>query len=212
MDACLMSMAEVGYQIHQSAQYTVGSEETEPLEGWPYDTILAQLAAHPAMTPKELSSLIVSKYMESYSGDQVTQSACDLSHAEGLATAVTGLAAALTAGLADAGVRQKVLIARTQAQYFDVNDNIDLVDFCALLEQALPGSVIAQRSRDVVHAAKAGYVVSKGAEGPDLRHANGVAIYFPLQSVSPLYAGLDFSKKTGWDGFLKAYLTAVRGR
>jgi hypothetical protein len=28
MDACLMSMAEVGYEICESAQYTVGSEET----------------------------------------------------------------------------------------------------------------------------------------------------------------------------------------
>ena len=35
MDACLMSMAEVGYQSHGSADYTVGSEETEPGEGWP---------------------------------------------------------------------------------------------------------------------------------------------------------------------------------
>ena len=43
MDACLMSMAEVGYQISDSAAFTVGSEETEPLEGWPYDTILAEL-------------------------------------------------------------------------------------------------------------------------------------------------------------------------
>ena len=32
---------------------------------------------------------------------------------------------------------------------------------------------------------------------------DGVAIYFPLQSVSPLYAGLDFSKKTGRDAFGK---------
>jgi hypothetical protein len=36
-----------------------------------------------------------------------------------------------------------------------------------------------------------------------------VAIYFPTLTVSPLYEGLDFSKKTGWDKFLKAYLTAI---
>ena len=40
MDACLMSMAEVGYQIRGSASFTVGSEQTEPGDGWPYDRIL----------------------------------------------------------------------------------------------------------------------------------------------------------------------------
>jgi hypothetical protein len=30
--------------------------------------------------------------------------------------------------------------------------------------------------------------------------------------VSPLYVGLDFSRTTGWDAFLKAYLNAVRMR
>ena len=42
MDACLMSMAEVGYQVRGSVAYTVGSEETEPLNGWPYDAILTR--------------------------------------------------------------------------------------------------------------------------------------------------------------------------
>lgn len=31
MDACLMNMAEVGYQVKDSVLYTVGSEETEPV-------------------------------------------------------------------------------------------------------------------------------------------------------------------------------------
>src|SRR5205823_6865956 len=45
MDACLMSMVEVAYQIRGAASVMVGSEQTEPGEGWPYDSILRALAA-----------------------------------------------------------------------------------------------------------------------------------------------------------------------
>jgi len=212
MDACLMSMAEVAYQIHESAAFTVGSEQTEPLEGWPYNTILAELAKNPAMAARDLSALIVDKYVASYTSDSVTQSACDLSRADALATAVAGLATALQANLSDATTRQHILAARTQTQSYDVADNIDLVDFCSLLAPALPGTQIAQRCQDVVNAVQSGYVLAQRYKGSDLKNSHGVAIYFPTQAVSPLYAGLDFSKKTGWDSFLNAYLKAVRSR
>jgi hypothetical protein len=212
MDACLMAMAEVGYQVRESAEFMVGSEQTEPLEGWPYSTILAGLAKKPTMSPGDLAALAVDRYLASYTRDSVTQSACDLSKADALATAVVGLAQVLRANMDDAATRQRILAARTQAQSYEVADNIDLVDFCSLLAQASPESQIADRCRDVIGAAQSGYVLAQGYKGRDLKDSHGVAIYFPLQAVSPLYAGLDFSKKTGWDAFLKDYLTAVRSR
>ncbi len=212
MDACLMSMAEVGYQVCESADFTVGSEQTEPADGWPYTAILAELAKNPAMTPRDLSALIVDKYIASYTSDAVTQSACDLSKADGLATVVAGLASALQASLNDAATRQRILTVRTQVQSYEVTDNIDLLDFCSLLAKSAPAAPIAQRCQDVIQAVQSTYVVAQGYKGSDLGNSHGVAIYFPTKSVSPLYAGLDFSKKTGWDAFLKAYLTAVRNR
>lgn len=212
MDACLMSMAEVGYQVCESAGFTVGSEQTEPAEGWPYTDILGELAKKPAMTPRDLSTLIVEKYLASYTDDGVTQSACDLSKAEALATAVAGLAGALQASLNDEASQQRILSARTKAQSYDVPDNIDLVDFCSLLAKSAPAAPIAQHCQDVIQAVQSAYVVAQGYKGPGLGNSHGVAIYFPLQTVSPLYAGLDFSKKTGWDAFLKAYLAAIRNR
>ena len=61
-DACLMSMAEIMYQVRQCADYSVGSQQTEPGDGWPYDTVLRALAARPTMTPAELAGTIVDKY------------------------------------------------------------------------------------------------------------------------------------------------------
>lgn len=215
MDACLMSMAEVGYQVSGSADYTVGSEQTEPGDGWPYHTILSVLAKNPAMTPRDLSTLIVDKYLASYPNsieDGVTFSACDLSKAGALATAVSGLATALKASLSDNAARQRILAVRNKVQNYYVEDNIDLVDFCTLLSKAGADSATTTACKNVIRAVQSDYVIKQGYKGPSMKNSNGVAIYFPTRAVSPLYAGLDFSKKTGWDGFLKAYLSAIRSR
>jgi hypothetical protein len=212
MDACLMSMAEVGYQIHGSTAFTVGSEQTEPMDGWPYDTILAALAKNPALTAPDVSALIVAKYLDSYRRDSVTQSACDLSKAEALAGAVAKLAAALRNGLRGAALQQNIMSARMRCQTYDVADNIDLVDFCSLLEQRTAGTDVAARCREVIQAAQAGYVSKNGCKGSDLRNSHGVAIYFPNEFVSPLYAKLDFARKTKWGKFLEEYLASVRSR
>jgi hypothetical protein len=71
---------------------------------------------------------------------------------------------------------------------------------------------IAQRCNDVIQAVRSHYVIAKGFKGATMKNSNGLAIYFPTSAVSPLYPGLDFSKKTQWHAFLKAYIGASRGR
>jgi hypothetical protein len=39
-----------------------------------------------------------------------------------------------------------------------------------------------------------------------------MAIYFPTGAVSPLYANLDFAKKSGWSRFIAGYVAAVQRR
>lgn len=41
-DACLMAMAEVSGEVMDSVDFTVGSEDLEPGDGWPYDDFLAK--------------------------------------------------------------------------------------------------------------------------------------------------------------------------
>jgi hypothetical protein len=216
MDACLMSMAEVAYQISGSVRFTVGSEQTEPLDGWPYNTILAQLATKPAMDAKALGAVIVDKYLASYGTNEgVTQAACDLGKSSALATALKNLATALCQGLTNQKMKQAIMQARAQVQIYDVADNIDLTDFCSLVLQQ-PGlapevKTACQKVVDTV-AAPQGIVTTSGYKGSAVRNSHGLAIYFPTHNVSPLYAKLDFTKKTGWGKFLEKYLEAVRSR
>jgi hypothetical protein len=216
MDACLMSMAEVGYQIRDNVLYTVGSEQTEPLEGWPYDTILGALAQKPGMSPDALSQLIVQQYIASYkgSGEAVTQSACGLAASSKLAGAVKSLATALKAGLAEKSTRAAIVDVRNRVQEYDVPDNVDLVDFCQLLRAKTVSTAIKSACDQVVAAVQTDpvWVIASGYYGAPMKHSHGVAIYFPTRDLSPLYARLDFVKKTGWGRFLEAYLASSRSR
>lgn len=91
-DACLMGMIEVAYEIKGTgASVVVGSEETEPGDGWPYDTILGDLLSHASWTPAQLGTAIVDRYYASY-GNSETQSAIDLTQMNYLASTVSNFA------------------------------------------------------------------------------------------------------------------------
>lgn len=103
MDACLMAMAEVAYEVRKHAEFLVASEDLEPGEGWPYTTILGPLYENPAMGAEELSRMIVKAYGEYYKNQKgTTQSAIRLSEMDGLAAAVDKVAEALLSALGGA--------------------------------------------------------------------------------------------------------------
>lgn len=214
MDACLMNMAEVAYQVREGADFLVGSEEVEPGEGWPYHTILADLATQPTLSPREVSAALVNRYLAAYNArDGVTQSALDLAQSETLRTAVDQLAQALLPSLADPTARAAIVQARTQVQSYAMPAYIDLVDFCNLLSPQFPQSPISAACQAVLTATNTGqFVVASGYKGKPVSHSYGVSIYFPTDQVSSLYRNLDFAKKSVWDSFLRAFIKATARR
>jgi hypothetical protein len=216
MDACLMSMAEVVYQMRDSVSCVVGSEQTEPLDGWPYDPILSGLAKQPALTAEALGKLIVEQYVKSYkgSGEAVTQSASTLAGAARLAGAVKALGTALKASLTNSAAHTAITLARSRVQEYDVPDNVDLVDLCNLLKKSSVPAAVKTACDQALSAVQApsGMVLNSSHLGAPMKNSNGLAIYFPTRQVSPLYARLDFTKYTGWGAFLKAYIAATRSR
>ncbi|MBC8017101.1 MAG: peptidase C11 [Verrucomicrobia bacterium] len=211
MDACLMSMLEVSYQMRDVADFSVGSEESEPGEGWPYDRILKALSAKPAMTPEELSKTIVKVYLASYrAGDIVTQSAVNLSLLKPLTTAVSGLAKALKNILADSAARSALINARAKVQEYSrpYDDYCDLIDLCDLLDKGLNNPAVKTACAAVKQAATAA-IVANGYKGAAVDNSRGISIYFPKRTLSPLYKTLDFTRQSSWDEFLVAYLAGL---
>jgi Clostripain family len=211
MDACLMSMVEVAYQIRDTATVMVGSQEVEPGEGWPYDTILRALAAKPAMSAADLGRTIVSRYLASYSASAgVTQTALDLPRVESLVKAIDGLAVALTKGLSNPAVLMALVRARNSVQSYDTKDYIDLVDYCRLVKKQTTDSAIGTACSEVEKLGVDPLVLAAGYKGDAMKDSHGVSIYFPQGEVSDLYAKLDFAKKCRWPAFLDKYRAALQ--
>jgi cysteine peptidase C11 family protein len=211
-DACLMSMLEVSYQLRDTARVACGSEEEEPGDGWPYNTILAGLAAKPSMTAHELASTVVKRYLDSYKADDgVTQSAMDLTVVDSLAHAVNTLGQALSGALDDAPAREKIVNVRAQVQEYTApyDQYCDLGDLCTLLHGSVEHPGVAAACGGVQKALQKA-VIASGAKGAAVTNSHGIAIYFPKKHVSTLYGTLDFAKDTAWAPFIEQYVLSTK--
>ncbi len=204
MDACLMSMVETGLQVQKSGTVYCGSQEIEPGNGWPYDRILAKLAASPGMDGKALTSVIAHEFVASYSREEpVTQSAFTLAALPrvGRAAHALGTLLAKAWNKPDGKARRAVASARFDSQGYDHEDYVDLHDFAGKLAVEYPPAAAAARA---VQRAVEDCVFANHAVHRLVRNSRGLSIYLPAgREVSPLYRRLDFGKG-GWADFLKA--------
>lgn len=212
-DACLMNMVELAYELSDVADFIVGSEESEPGDGWPYDTIMADLVANPGMSPRELGSLIVKRYVESYPSEQVTQSLLDLSQTSRVAEAVDALATVLLKVIENPEGFVAVHRAMKATQAYAIREFIDLGDFVKQLLVQLK-KVSPAMEEHVIEMLKQGpealrpFVAAESHRGRAVARSTGTTIYCPVPrgSVSVVYDRLAFAKKTRWDDFIQQYV------
>ena len=140
MDACLMAMVEVAYQLRDWVQITVGSEETEPFDGWPYDRVLGFLAKRPRIGASRLGREIVKAYIQSYQGkgEDVTQSAFNMQAIGGVVWNLDALSGELIADLGIRQVQEAVAVARYYSPSFFDGQYLDLYRFCLLYTSPSP--------------------------------------------------------------------------
>jgi len=200
MDACFMAMTEVAYQIKDYADILVTSEESEPNDGWPYDTILNQLVSYPTVTSNQLATNIVDSYIFSYTvSDDVTQSAIDLSYMDTLATQLSDMALAIMSDTLTPTINY--INAASFSQYYSDWDFIDLYDFCNKIlsysynvqVKNIALSIQQTLSSAVLHSGYYGYGVDK---------SRGLSIYFPYAEYDSYYNDTNFAQDTKWDEML----------
>ena len=207
MDACLMAMTEVAYQIKDYADILVTSEESEPGDGWPYDTILAQLVANSTMSSEQLATDIVNKYIIFYPYDNVTQSAIDLSYMDDLASQLSSLAETIRGDLTTPS--NKYITAAYNSQYYSQSpysaekDFIDLYDFCNQL-LAYSNNLEVKNIRLNIQQTLNYAVIKSGYNGVSLSGSKGLSIYFPYYTgyIDGKYSDTNFAQDTFWDEML----------
>jgi len=199
MDACFMAMTEVAYQIKDYADILVASEESEPFDGWPYDTILGELVGNPLMSSGQFAVNIVDEYIFSYPYGHVTQSAIDLSYMGTLTDQLSDLA--LTIMNDNLTPKYNYLNAANSSQYYGDIDFIDLYDFCnqLLIYSNSPGvKNIALNIQQTLNYA----VIKSGYSGGSVSGSKGLSIYFPYIAYHYYYNYTNFSQDTLWDEML----------
>jgi len=200
MDACLMSMAEVAYEVSDSVRYLVASEGFELNTGWPYhrilETLTDALVSDKQVDAGELAMTIVEKYISYYqdfelAGASTDLSACDLEKLRNLPEALDRLAKELLAELKNPAVSQAVVLAHWEAQSYKNDQYVDLWDFCNHLEAHCKelqagagvlgaGSIVTECVRIQNAIERDPKIVLKSCySGAAFQHSHGISVYFP---------------------------------
>jgi Clostripain family len=233
MDACLMTMAEVSFQLREGAKLMVGSEGYSPIAGWPFKPVLTRMRDELArinesdwekrteMERIAVANGVVEEYVNYYldysiGGLSVEQSALDLRKADALKTAIDGLADALRAEFpaddkkANKEFNHALVLAHWKAQSYNGEEFVDLYDFCSLLREhyAKPSIVNAC---EAVLATEGSFVVRSCYSGPTYQYSRGVSIYFPWAEIDIDYKSVTFGfDNSKWRLFLEDYVVATR--
>lgn len=209
-DACLMQMAEVGFELRNNVPLIVGSEEIEAGDGYTYDVLLGGLINNPSMKAEELAKLAVDSY-----GDHYDQKGGGYTHSFINSRAMPqfmNLVNAFIAEVMKADDGEAAKYARDNALKFDYAENKDLYDFVSLLVSRSGSQSVKTRGQalmDYITGKLIGYNRSKDEPGNywsparELSRAKGIAVYVPNRSVPYSYLEMQWAKKTKWPDFVK---------
>jgi len=203
-DSCVMGMLEVGYQFNYVAKTMIASEGSVPSAGWTYAKILGCLAREEAdsVETRDVAELFVKQFIHSQDtytvgGVSVDMAAWDLGCFAPLADAFDDLSAALLECFDDPESRiyrqmeRVILLVHWKCQSYMYDQNVDLGDFCELLNSEC-GLVAAELGgkdvkvlTDVQKACQKvleklrDAVILSGFTGGTYQYSNGVSVFFP---------------------------------
>ena len=211
-DASLMQMVEVAYEARSFADFIVGSEESPPGAGYPYDLVFDDFRDNPDATTSSLTNAFVDAMVTypPYFGSKITQSSIDTTQLSALKDSLSTLGAALkTAYQADpVGMTPIVQQVRADAQSYSPNATRiyrDIVDLCLQLEaNAATPAAVSPAAADV-RTKVAAAVLFEGHNGLS-PNSHGVSIDFSDFStfgpVSGDYLQMQFAIDSLWDEWL----------
>jgi len=210
MDASLMGMLEVCYEIRDRAGLIVSSEESPPGPGYPYDRILRLLIANPEMTPEELGRAFVSEHVAAYNPIPVTQALIRTSRLPALAGAVDRLAEALAQALPEH--KPALDQARALTQSYAYPYYADLGDFAEKVRAYVPVPAAIDAAEEVLTAlpgGSGGPVLFEAHAGSRVANSNGLSIYLPGPGqLFEGYGDLRFCRDfPAWKQLLERWLT-----
>lgn len=237
MDACLMSMVEVAYQLRDYANYLVASEsfihthETGAglFLNWQIDEIYKALVLDPDMSAVDLAR----KSVETFKTDVsfvlppciIKPQAVDCIGAINLSmiSQVVQIIDNLSKQLMENRLKIFLPIVFLKTQKFSgafdyigytFYPYVDVYDFSKNLADIVPYEEIKETSYNLLDSIEKAVLVERHGKYRFLGehpNAHGLSVYLPYRRInySPEYEKLDFSVDTGWDDFIRSRWTRV---
>jgi hypothetical protein len=231
MDNCLMSMAEICYELRGLAEIVIGCESFSPASGWPYREVLERLSEDFVGTrdhsvAEGAARAIVQEYVNYYAnywlaGLSVTQSALNVRKVEKLRDEIDTLAQVMERRLVEEWrnngttrtFHDALLLSHWEAQSYNGEQFVDLFDFCDCLELRIGEGAVTEQCRRIKEFLRNEFIVTSCYCGAAYQYSYGVSLYFPWSHIAPSYWNLDFVKDangSGWGSFLKTYTLLTR--
>ncbi len=223
MDACLMSMLEVCYQIKDHAEFFVASENVEPVPGWNYQAFLHQLTQSPTkIIPQKLAEIIVNTYSSSpiISSRGYALSAIKLSETEAIVENLNNIVTAITKLAVIEPHNTRIIIEKSRDHTLDFYSGkyMDLNFFYKNLIKAFTKKQGEEKENsskkyytELINLLTQGESLIKkavfmfGGRG-SLPWCGGLSIYYPRsKGIHPSYPLTKFAKNSSWLAFIKEY-------
>jgi hypothetical protein len=211
-DACLMNMLEVAYEFTGITDLVVGSQQTEPGDGWPYGDVVGCLRR--TTSPLAAASEIVASYLAHYrkvGTSGVTQSSIDVAALDGVGNAVDKLATELLNAMDTS--RNLITEARVKTQGYEEPTYVDMVDLMGHLAKKVRNPKVRTACAAVVKSVRKA-VCANGFYGRSVGRSCGLSIWFPLLKTDYVsrrneYMALRYTRDYGdWAEFLDRLLAA----
>ncbi|QQR49801.1 hypothetical protein IPF37_03090 [bacterium] len=225
MDACLMSMIEVGYQVRNYASYMVSSQEVELASGWAYQPLLHKLTNN-TLTPAQLAQEIVINYQNLYKNkiQFYTQSAINLEKIDLLKDSIDTVVHDITIckDLDPIKFIDVIKKARSNCIQFSTQSYIDLHSFFSELSKQITSTYANRAQSKRLHPLTEANrklqesislsmkiladIVIANTSGRYLANVKGLSIYYPQTDIDTSYPKTEFAQDSTWHLFLQQIL------
>jgi hypothetical protein len=203
-DACLMGMLETYYQIKDTANICIGSEELVPGYGCPYELVLSDLKRNPTYDALSLSKKIVEKFSNYYTGIAHTISSFWLDKiSKEVVSKLDKFAKLLSERINDYKKEIKKSAETTHSYTLDYYK--DLYDFAYQINTNIDNMDIQKASYELMNEIRNATIAEKHYHAGK---SHGLSIYLPNEKADydSSYCSLDLSFSTHWDEFIKSYI------
>jgi hypothetical protein len=210
-DASLEQMTEVAYEDRKLARVQVGSEESPPGAGYPYDKWLADLK-NSGKNPCDVAGSIVQEFVNTYTGQAgITQSYVDLSKMDNVRASLEAFGSLLLSHITDQ--RAVIAAARNNADHYGEGASlyegfIDLYGFADNIATTTTQNDLKTAANNVKAAlvGTSGAVLQSGIGSSANANSHGLSVYIPAPgNFLPAYSNLALAKDAPhWKAFLQA--------